>query len=542
MKSLRLLIFFALFPFLSWAQNPQTPKLVIGIVVDQMRYDYIYRYWNKFGENGFKRLVRQGYSFANTKYNYTPTYTGPGHASIYSGTTPSMHGIVSNDWYDRANHKYVYCVKDTSVQCVGGADTMGNMSPRNLMSKTIGDELKLATNFRGKVISIAMKDRSSILPGGHAADGAFWYDSKTGNWITSTWYMNVLPPWVNEMNNRNYSSAYRNSSWTTLLPINMYTESTADNNSYEEPYRGESAPVFPHDFSKLPLKDYEIIRRSPFGNTFTKNMAKAAVIAEGLGKDEFPDLLSVSFSSTDYIGHQFGTNSIEIEDCYLRLDKDLEDFLNFIDSTVGIKNTLIFLTADHGAVQNPGFLSDHKFNAGYYSEKEIGRICRQFLFEKYRDSLLFETIGNECIYLNDSLITSKGLDKDLIAGQLAALIRKMPDMKEACTADQLKNNAIPPGPLQKISAGYYPRRSGDIFYSPDPGFLESTYKKGTSHGTFYNYDLHIPLIFYGYKVNPGESLSPVFITDIAPTLASMLHIEFPDCASGNPLDIITTKK
>jgi predicted AlkP superfamily pyrophosphatase or phosphodiesterase len=541
MKFKRLLFLLLFFTSLLKAQDPQNPKLVVGIVVDQMKYDYIYRYWDKFGEGGFKRLVRQGYSFSNARYNYTPTFTGPGHASIYTGATPSMHGIISNDWYNRSLHKFVYCVKDTQVFAVGGTDSMGNMSPRNLMANTIGDELKLSTNFRGKVISVAMKDRSSILPGGHAADGAFWYDTKTGNWITSTWYMSELPGWVKDFNGLNYSSAYRNSTWNTLLPISSYTESTGDNNAYEEAYKGEPAPVFPHDFSKLPLKDFEVVRRSPFGNTLTKDMAKAAIKGEHLGNDNFTDLLCVSFSSTDYVGHQFGTHAIETEDCYLRLDKDLEDFLNFIDSAVGMSNVLVFLTADHGAVQNPAFLADHKFNSGYYSEKEIAAGCRKYLFSAYHDSLLLEAIGDGSIYLNNRIIESRGLNKSLICRQLADLIARMPAISFTCTAENLAGN-IAAGPLQLVQSGFYSRRSGDVFYSVDPGFLEGTFKKGTSHGTFYSYDLHIPLIFYGFTIKNGTSVSRVSITDIAPTLASMLHIEFPDCTVGNPLDLNTTKK
>ena len=331
---LSLTLCFTLFFLATYSQPVQGPKLVVGIVVDQMKYDYIYRYWNKLGEGGFKRLVKEGFEFSNTKYNYAPTVTGPGHASIFTGATPSLHGIISNDWYNRATKQFVYCVDDSTFKTVGSKGNAGMMSPANLMVNTIGDELKLATNFKAKVIGIALKDRGAVLTAGHAANAAYWFDSKSGNWITSSYYMPDLPGWVNTFNALKYPQQYSKMVWNTLLDISKYTESTPDDTPYESAYKGEDSPTFPHDFGKLNSKDYENIRRSPFGNTMTKDFAKAAITAEQLGGDEITDMLCVSFSSTDYIGHQFGTNAIETEDCYLRLDKDIEDFLDFLDKSI----------------------------------------------------------------------------------------------------------------------------------------------------------------------------------------------------------------
>jgi predicted AlkP superfamily pyrophosphatase or phosphodiesterase len=535
--------FFILFSLLLKAQPVNRPKLVVGIVVDQMKYDYIYRYWNKLGNDGLKRLVREGYQCANTRYNYAPTVTGPGHASIYTGATPAVHGIIGNDWYDRASHKNVYCVEDSSTKSVGTETrSVGNMSPSNLLTNTVGDELKLATNFNSKVVGIAMKDRGAILPAGHAADGAYWFDPKTGRWISSSHYMTQLPSWVNTFNDLKYPEKYINMSWNTLYDISTYTESTADDTPYETAYKGETAPVFPHDFSKMKSKDYyENVRRSPFGNTLTKDFAKSAIVGEGLGTDEFPDLLCVSFSSTDYIGHQFGTNAVETEDCYLRLDKDLEDFLQFLDKTLGKKNVLLFLTADHGAVQNPQFLLDHKFNAGFFNERLVTRTARQFLQLNYNDSGLFEAMNEQCIYLNHGLIESRKLSIEVVAADLANELSRLPGIADVYSSSALNSGGGGQKTLSLLQMGYNQRRSGDVFYTLLPNYIESASTKGTTHGAPYAYDTHVPLFFWGFTVNPGESTSPVKITEIAPTLSSLLKIEFPNGCLSNPIDLRASK-
>ncbi len=540
MKYLSLLLFSILY-FNSNAQQVDRPKLVVGIVVDQMKFDYIYRYWNKLGDGGFKRLVREGFECSNTKYNYSPTVTGPGHASIYTGSTPHSHGIVSNDWYSRTLHKDVYCVDDSSVKSIGGSSKSGSMSPRNLLVNTIGDELKLATNFKAKVIGIALKDRGAILPAGHAADAAYWFDSKSGNWMTSSYYMTQLPPWVETFNALKYPEKYNSQKWNTLLEISQYTESTVDNTPYENLFKGETTPTFPHDFSLLSAKDFENVRRSPFGNTLTKDFAKAAILNEQLGAHEVTDMLCLSFSSTDYIGHQFGTNAIETEDCYLRLDKDIEDLLIFLDKTLGKKNVLLFLTADHGAVPNPQFLQDHKFNAGFFDSKEIEKRVKAFLQNEYNDSMLFEALGDQCIYLNQNLIEARKLSLENITYNISTVLMKLPEIANAYPATLLNNDENTQKTIHLFQLGYNPSRSGDVYYSLLPNYIESTNKKGTTHGAAYSYDTHVPLFFYGYNIAPGTHNSPINITDIAPTISSILKIEFPNGSLSNPIHLQTTK-
>jgi len=308
-------IFFTLLSFTLHAQTteipktsnePGRPKLVVGIVIDQMRFDYISKYYSKFSENGFKKLIKLGFNCKNTNYNYSPTYTGPGHASIYTGTTPAFHGIVGNDWFVRNTNRPTYVTDDPTVQTVGdGSEKAGKMSPRNLLASTIGDELRLYSNLKSKVISIALKDRAAILPGGHLSTGSYWFDSGTGNFISSTFFMKELPGWVNDFNAQHLAGKYLSQPWNTLLPIAQYTESASDDNPYEGLYPGETKPVFPHNLPAMYTKnDYGIIRSTPFGNSLTKDIVLAALKGENLGKGDFTDLLAISFSATDYVGHK----------------------------------------------------------------------------------------------------------------------------------------------------------------------------------------------------------------------------------------------
>jgi len=306
-------------------------SLVVGIVVDQMRYDYLFRFSEKYSEGGFKRLMRGGFLCRNANFNYVPTHTAPGHASIFTGTSPSVHGIIGNDWFDRNSRKEIYCVGDSTVKPVGTTSISGKMSPRNLYATTFADELRLASNFKSRAFGVSLKDRGSILPVGHTANVAYWHDPYLNNWVTSTYYLKELPKWVSDFNSRKVSDSLLSKPWNTLLPISSYTECGPDNSPYEGLYKGEKSPVFPHDLPSLREAESELIRKTPFGNTFTRLFAESLINEEKLGKGEFCDVLTVSFSSTDYIGHMYGTNAVELEDTYIRLDREIESFLNFLD-------------------------------------------------------------------------------------------------------------------------------------------------------------------------------------------------------------------
>lgn len=518
---------------------PSKPKLVVGIVVDQMRYDYIYRYWNKFGNDGFKRLVNEGFFCRNTNFNYVPTYTGPGHASIYTGTTPAVHGIIANDWYDKTTGKSLYCAGDKNSIGVGTTANEGKRSPVNMLTSTITDELRISSNMKSKVIGVALKDRSSILPAGHIANAAYWYDGSIGGFITSTYYMKELPVWVQEFNKKELAKKYLSQPWNTLLPIETYTESLPDDNKYEFVAKGESKPVFPHNLPELMKANggLNMIRSTPFGNSLTKDFAIDVMKNENLGKSETTDFLAVSFSSPDYIGHAYGPNSIEQEDDYIRLDKDLAELLKFIDEQVGKNNALIFLTADHAAPEVPSYLIDLKIPAGYVAESKILRNLKDHLLKSYGDTLAL-SFENQQVFLNHAAIDNKKLELEKVQNDVAAFLLNAEGVAEVLTATTLNNASFTEGSRYLMQKGFNAKRSGDVLVNYLPGWVDGYSKTGTTHGSPYSYDTHVPLIFHGWNIQQGSSAEQVYITDVAATLAMMLNIQFPNGCTGKPISFL----
>jgi predicted AlkP superfamily pyrophosphatase or phosphodiesterase len=497
-----------------------------------MRYNYISRYWSKYGEGGFKRLVNEGFLCKNTYYNYVPTYTGPGHAAIYTGATPAVNGIVGNDWYDRKSGKMIYCAADTTVTTVGSNSVkVGKMSPANLLSNTVTDELRKSSAKRSKVIGIALKDRGAILPAGRLANAAYWFDGASGNWVSSTYYSKALPEWLIKFNEKKLAAAYLSQPWNTLLPIENYTESTADDVLFEGAFPGELKPVFPHDLPKLKKESFDLIRGTPFGNNLTKDLAMAAITGEKLGAGEYTDFLCVSFSSTDYVGHQFGTNSIETEDTYLRLDKDLESLLNFLDQARGKANVLVFLTSDHGAAENVKYMQQQNLPAGNFSPENMIDSVNHYLSHLYGKGNWAITI-NQQIYLKDSIITAKALDLLTIKKKVIGFVKGMEGVADVILASDL--NKSDKGTREMIRNGYYPKRSGDIIVNLKPGWIDWG-GTGTSHGSPYEYDTHVPLLWYGWKIKNGSSEDTVRITDITATLSQLLSIPPPKGCMGVPV-------
>jgi len=517
------------------AAKPDQPKLVIGIVVDQMRYDYLFKYWSKYLDTGFKRLIREGYLLKNANYNYVPTYTGPGHACIYTNATPSVNGIVGNDWYDKNLKRGVYCTEDTSVSPVGTKSSAAKMSPQQLLTTTITDELRLSNNRRSKVIGIALKDRGSILPAGHMANGAYWFDKETADWVTSTYYMTDLPKWVQDFNSKKYSQQLLKEKWSTLLPIGQYSESSDDDVKYEGMFSGETAPVFPHDLPSIQLKDKDLIKKVPMGNTFTRDFAEAALTGEQLGKGNFTDFLAISFSSTDYVGHQFGINSIEIEDTYIRLDRDLSGFLDFVEKWIGHNNYLLFLTADHGAADNPLYNIDQDIPSGLFDAKLVDSLVENDLSGLYGTGKYIADFTGNGIYFNASLLAQKNISAEEIQKKTADFLLTMKGIAAAVPSEELKKENCREGIMALIQRGFNWQRSPDVLFALEPAWMDMQSKTGTTHGTAYSYDTHVPLLFYGWNIPHGNSVEPVYITDVAPTLAVMLNIEFPSGNSGQPI-------
>jgi predicted AlkP superfamily pyrophosphatase or phosphodiesterase len=519
-------------------QKNNKTKLVIGIVVDQMRNDYIYRYWDRFSNAGFKRLVNDGFYFKNAHYNYIPTYTGPGHCSIYTGTTPRTHGIIGNDWFLKPSGEDMYCVKDTNVQTVGySTNKNGRMSPRNQLSSTIGDEMKMSSNQRAKVFGIALKDRSSILPAGHAADAAFWYDDLSGNFISSTWYLKSLPQWVSSFNDKKLAQRYLQNGWTTMLPPETYSNSIADDNIYEAAHNKKEKAIFPYNYDKfLEKNNFDIIKATPYGNTLTKDLAITCIVNEQLGRDNVTDLLCLSFSSTDYVGHSYGPRSVEIEDTYLRLDRDIEELLTLLDQVVGKGNYTIFLTADHGAADVPRHLMDQKIAAGYVNEKQIALKLKTHFKDNYGDSLLLANLSNEQIFLDEKKLLSLKLDKNKVEEGICELLLSVKGIAQAYPSYVLKKSpAITNDHLSLLQNGYNHKLSGNVAYILEPAFMDYA-EKGTTHGSGYNYDSHVPVLFYGNGIKKGESYNYISITQIAPTVCELLQINQPNSTISVPLN------
>lgn len=519
---------------------PNKPKLVIGIVVDQMRYDYLFRYSDKFNRNGFAKLLKNGFLFRNTEYPYVPTFTGPGHAAIYTGATPSNNGIVANDWFERSLNKSVYVTEDTTVQGVGGSGKECQMSPRRLLSTTVTDELRLATNKKSKVIGIALKDRGSILPAGHIPNAAYWYDSQTGNWVTSDYYMDSLPQWVKQFNEKKLADKYLSKPWITLYDINTYTDGLPNGSSYRNAYKGETESRFPHNLPALKeANGYELLKKTPFGNAMTLDFAIATIKAENLGKDQNTDFLAISFSSTDYIGHQFGIQSIEIQDTYARLDKELEHLLTFIDQYIGTENVLLFLTADHGAVETPAYMQSMNIPAGILKSKGIKKELNKQLSILFGEGKWILDYENLQFYLNDSLVKEKNINKTTIENVCISFLQRMDGVYKVYASEAISpiaDDYYAPA----LKKGIHPLRSGDITIQLLPGWFDADYAAtgGTTHGSGYSYDTHVPLIWYGWKVKSGSSGDKVFITDIAPTVADILHISYPNSTDGKVLSDI----
>lgn len=518
------------------------PKLVVGIVVDQMRADFIYKYRAKYGNGGFKRLMNEGFFFKNSHYNYVPTYTGPGHASIYSGATPAFHGIIANNWFDKARNKKMYCSEDATVHALGGSEKAGQMSPKNMLTTTIGDQLKLSNNNQSKVIGIALKDRGAILPAGHLANAAYWFDSATGNWMSSSYYMAQLPAWVNDFNNKGLAKNYLNQEWQTLLPLADYSESLPDDNLFEGAFKGEAKPIFPHDLPKLAAHNdnFGLLRTTPFGNTLTREFAIQTIQAENLGKHAVTDMLAISFSATDYVGHQFAPQSIEVEDTYLRLDQDLAQLLKFLDSWLGKEQVLVFLTADHGAVESPSYLESVRIPAGNMKVSEMAGTIEKFLQEKYGENLLLD-YSNQQVFLDHKKIANLKLSVAEVANTLTDFLLTINGVAQTVTKTALENSSFNTGINHYIQLGYNAQRSGDVVVTYAPGWIDADKATGTTHGSSYSYDTHVPLLWYGWKIAQGQSFQTVEITDIATTLALLLDVQAPNGNYGHFLQPLISK-
>ncbi|WP_066838740.1 alkaline phosphatase PafA [Rufibacter ruber] len=515
------------------------PKLVVGIVIDQMRWDYLYRFNDRYGKDGFKRLLREGFSCENHYINYLPSATAVGHSSIYTGSVPGIHGITGNSWVDQLTGKTVYCTEDNTVQTVGSAAaTEGQMSPRNMLASTITDELRIATNKQSKVVGVSLKDRASILPAGHMANGAFWFDDESGNFITSTFYMPTLPEWVQNFNKQQRAAEFMKQPWQTLYPINTYKNSDEDAKAYEGRLPSETTTTFPHNLPAAYAKKKDAFRTTPHGNTFILDFASAAVNGYSMGQGEATDFLTINCASTDYVGHMFGPNSIEIEDTYLRLDQDLAKFFKFLDSEVGKGQYLVFLTADHGVGHAIGYSQENKLNGGNWNSKPVQAELNKMLASTFGAENLVRSMSSYQVHFDWDQIAAKKLDIDLIKKAVIAKLQMEPEVMYAVDMGNANAHLVPFTIREQIANSYNPKRTGSIQILLKPGYVATTSKTGASHGAWNPYDTHLPLLFMGWNIKPGSTNMPTYMTDVAPTLAALLHIQTPNGTVGKPITAV----
>lgn len=521
---------------------PEKPKLVIGIVIEQFRYDYIDKYWDNFSEGGFKRLINEGTFCKNASYDFFFTQSAPAHATLVTGTDPRVHGIIADNWYHPLRDEIVYCTSDSDADPVGGSFERGLHSPVNLLPSTFGDELKLSNGGKSKVFSVGLKENASILSGGHSANAAYWYDEITGTWMTSTHYLDSLPAWVNEFNGMMLSDTYLNGEWKTLLPHDQYNRSLADTNKYEIGIEGQS--WFPYDLKKMSSssvlgilnkkRDYSFLKEVPAGNTFTSDFAIRLIDEESLGEDDITDFLSVSFSATDNIGHNFGPSSLEMADAIVRFDRDLSHFMDYVIAKIGKKNVLIYLTSAHGVAESPDLLRDKKIPAGHFKFNQALTLLKSYLNVLYGQGNWVKGYYEKQIYLNRTLIEDAELSLSEVQNLSARFITQFNGVSFAVAANVIENNDFSRGYYRMIRNSYDPVRSGDIIINLKPAWVENG-KYVTNHNSPYEYDSHVPLVWYGWTVNRASITRKINMNELAATLSSLCRVQVPNACVGEPM-------
>jgi len=517
---------------------PDSPPLVVGLVVDQMRPDLVYRYWDKLGDDGFRRLIEHGFTFTNMHFDYMPTSTGPGHAGVFTGTTPSIHGIMGNSWYRREQGRSINVISVPGHEGIGARPGgENNKAPTQLLSTTLGDELRLHSNMQSRVVGISRKDRSAMMMTGHLGD-AYWYEGATGNFVTSSFYRDALPQWLDDFNARDLAQTYLGEVWDTLLPIGDYTESISDSNPWERVYPDQTEPVFPHD---LPTRVSEhgagagLLSSTPFGDRLLTDLAIAAIDGEQLGQRGVTDLLAIGYSAIDSIGHAYGPASVETQDAYLRLDRNIATLLNHLDATIGEGEYLVFLTSDHGVVHVPGYLAELNLPAGYYDVAAGYSGLAEHLSRTYGADLLVG-FSNFDIFLDNARIDELRLDRAEVQQRVARYMLSLDGVAGALTAETLTNTQFDRDIRAIVQNGFHQQRSGDVVVWLEPQMLPQR-DSGSDHGSPWSYDRHAPMYWYGRNIPVGESAAPVFIRDIASTVATLLRSPHPSGNTGNPMTV-----
>jgi hypothetical protein len=519
---------------------PDKPRLVIGIVVEQLKYDQLEKFRDRLGENGIKRLINEGTYFKNASFEYMLTQSAPGHATIATGTEPAFHGITSDNWYLPLRNELIYCTKDIKVNPVGGSYEAGLHSPVNLQASTFSDELEMATNKNAKVFGVGLKESSAIFSAGHAADGAYWFDNTSGTWMSSTYYIKDLPGWVNDFNVMKFPDSYLNNTWNLFRLAKDYADCLPDSNSFEAGFNAKNS--FPYDLKKMRSKgvfnsrnDFSLLRETPFGNTLTTNFAIRLIEKEGLGKDDITDYISICYSATDNIGHRFGPSSVEMGDAILRLDDEIKNLLTFLNDSIGKRNILVYFTSAHGISEIPSVLESNRIPAGYFKQNQALQLLRSYLNAIYGEGNWVKGYSERQVFLNRTLIEDARLSLDDVQKRVARFLVQFTGVAAAYPYSAFEANDFGNGNLKRIINNFNPQRSGDVIITLNPGWVENEEDYITNHNSPYEYDSHVPLIWYGWTVNRSTVTRKVNITDIAATLSSLCKVPYPNACTGEPL-------
>jgi len=510
----------------------EKPKLVVGIVVDHLRPDYYFRYSNLIGDRGFKRLMNQGTYCKNTKFSYLYSQTGPDHATIFTGTPPSYHGIISHGWYNRLSGELNMANEDDSANLVGIDSEEKGKSPKNLLAPTIGDEIKLF-NQHSRVIGVGLNAEAALFSSGHAADGAYWMDNLSGKFITSSHYQDTIYNWVNVFNEKKFADFYMDRVWT--------------------PFDGENKPTvsdkllgkvglnteFFYDLNKEKRTfGYKAIKATPFGNMLVKDFAIAAIINENLGRDDDSDFLSLTFSCLDYKHRDLSPFAPEMVDNFVRLDREIEHFLDFLDEQIGLENVLVFLTADQSANYTPDNLKAQDIPNGYFSSYNAMALLKSYLNVVYGNGEWILGYDSQQVYLNHELIEDSKLSLEEMQVKAANFLIQFTGVANTITANSLIKTNYTHGIKQKVQCSFNQKRSGDVMITLEPGWMHKT-KDERDEIAQYSYTNQVPLFWFGWKIKRSTITRSVQVEDIVPTISNFLNISIPAGCDGNPIEELT---
>jgi len=532
------------FPQFSKKLPSHKPKLIVTIVLDPFSFDQLNRYHDRFGEGGFRKLTDQGCYFRNARYNFFFTESTSGIATLATGANPSVHGITGASWYEPLYNREIRCTEDDQASAVGGSFENGQHSPVKLLTSTLGDEMRLNSRFGSKVFSVSIDAESAVLLGGHLANGIYWFDDVNGIWMSSSFYMDSLPQWVHQFNEKDLTRFYLQKSWNTLLPLTNYTASLSDSTDTRKGINNHT--LFPYNLKKLSAvgrkkENLSLIRLTPYANTFTKDFVTNLILNEQLGKDNTCDFLGVVFSANHYILDAFGPMSVEAEDAMLRLDQDIADFISFIDKEIGKENVLLILTASRGITPDPTYMQTLRMPSGYFNPNQAMALLRSYLNVIYGEGNWVKGYHNHQIYLNHILIENANLNLYTMQDKVADFMIQFIGVNRTITAHALRESGNTGDLFIRLQNGYFPKRSGDIFVILDPGWEEKTGDK-ESNGTGFWYDSHVPLIWYGWKMPRKIIYYPVDISAVAPTLSFFLNIPAPNGSQGILLEYLLDGK